>query len=151
MSLLESWAKRHNISEAAMRELRAMAAIPVTKAESGTEAETQAHIRIAAARNGYAMWRNNNGACLDETGRMIRYGLGNDSAKLNAVWKSADLIGIGPGGRFVACEVKRPDWRAPENDRDRAQQAMLTQVNALGGIGFFATNPWHFLEKINGK
>lgn len=116
-----------------------------------TEADVQAYIRIAAARNGYVMWRNNSGACFDDTGRLIRYGLGNDSAKISAVWKSADLIGIGPGGRFVACEVKRPTWRAPENDRDRAQQAMLNQVNALGGIGFFATDPAHYLEKINGK
>lgn len=148
MTTIEQWASRHKISPEALNDLRALCGVPAPVSHASSEADTQALIRIAAARAGYAMWRNNNGACLDDTGRMIRYGLGNDSAKLNAVWKSSDLIGIGPGGRFVACEVKHPRWRAPESDRDRAQLAMLTQVNALGGIGFFATDPQHYLEHV---
>lgn len=148
MSDLDEWRRRHPQAAAELAYILQFP-LPVTSLPGGTsEAATQAQIRVEASRLGFAMWRNNNGACKDDTGRMIRFGLGNDSERLNKVWKSADLIGIGPGGRFVACEVKRPGWQRPENDRDRAQEAMLLQVNQLGGIGFFATHPQHYIERV---
>ena len=141
-----TWASRHPQAAA---ELCAIAGVPPqAQRDASSEARTQSDLRLAAAQAGFALWRNNNGACCDDTGRMIRYGVGNDSQKLNAVWKSSDLIGIGPGGRFVACEVKRPDWTKPENERDRAQLAFIGQVNALGGIGFFATHKDHYHEAL---
>lgn len=76
---------------------------------------------------------------LDNDGRMVRYGLGNDSKRLNDVWKSSDLIGI-TRGKFTAVEVKAPGWRGVSTAHERAQAAMLANVNALGGIGFFATS-----------
>lgn len=45
---------------------------------------------------GIPLERNNSGACLDATGRMIRYGLANDSAQKNKRIKSGDLIGVLP-------------------------------------------------------
>ena len=116
-----------------------------------TETDIQSMIRVAAANRHSALWRNNNGACRDDTGRMIRYGLGNDSKKLNEVWKSSDLIGITPVmigpehvgrviGVFTAVEVKRESWRKPENKRDRAQEAFLADVLRYGGIAMFANS-----------
>ena len=81
--------------------------------------------------------------------RHIRFGLGNDSQKLNKVWKSSDLIGmtrvtstaVGQVfGVFTAIECKRPGWVAPENERDRAQASFISTVRSLGGIGGFATD-----------
>lgn len=116
-----------------------------------SEAALQAKLRLEAAQRGAALWRNNSGACLDQNGRMIRYGLGNDSKKLNNVWKSADLIGITPTvvtpdmvgqtlGVFTAIEVKAPGWKFTGSDREQAQQRFLTDVTGLGGIGRFVAN-----------
>ena len=60
------------------------------------EAVIQSQVRLAAAQRGITLWRNQSGACYDETGRLIRYGLANDSAQLNRRMKSSDLIGITP-------------------------------------------------------
>ena len=116
-----------------------------------SEAAVQTRTRLAHAQIG-PMWRNNSGAFFDtEMKRWIRFGLGNDSKKLNKVWKSSDLYGINTDGRLIACEVKHPDWTKPENDRDRAQEAHINQVNACGGIGFFASSVSDFERKVLGK
>lgn len=82
---------------------------------------------------------------------MIRYGLGNDSAKLNKSFKSSDLIGIWPVtvtpemvgqtlGVFFAVEVKAPGWKFRQSDkRAVAQQNFLTWVSRHGGVAMFAT------------
>ena len=122
-----------------------------------SESEVQAKLRLAAAKRGAALWRNNSGACRDETGRLIRYGLGNDSAKLNAVWKSSDLIGITPVritpdmigraiGVFTAVEVKREDWVWRATPREKAQNQFLKDVARRGGIGLFANCENDYIE-----
>ena len=58
-----------------------------------SEAAVQAAIRIRASELGVRLFRNNVGACVDETGRVIRYGLANDSAQLQKRLKSSDLVG----------------------------------------------------------
>lgn len=102
------------------------------------EQDTQNSIRIEAARHGLTLWRNNSGALRDVTGRVVRYGLGNDSPAVNRVCKSSDLIGLWRG-RFVAIECKPPGWRYHGNDRERAQLAFLELVHRAGGLGCFAT------------
>jgi hypothetical protein len=118
-----------------------------------------AHARLPGAQN----WRNNSGACTDQTGRLIRYGLGNDSAQLNAVIKSSDLIGITPVliqphmvgyhlGVFTALECKPSDWKMPTpiagrdfKDQPEATQRALAQakfhdiVRASCGYAGFVT------------
>ena len=76
----------------------------------------------------------------DNTGTPVRFGLGNDSEKLNKVFKSSDLIGIGPGGMFVAVEVKAPGWKKPSNPREVAQANFIGAVQARGGLAGFATS-----------
>lgn len=154
MTLLTQWAARHGVSQAALAELRAMMGVdtdPVKcTAKAGSEAAVQTAIRLEASRLGVRLWRNNVGACKDESGRIIRYGLCNDSAQLNKRIKSSDLIGIRPVvitpdmvghiiGQFVAREVKRPDWKYTGTDREKAQLAFIELLLSLGADAAFAS------------
>lgn len=114
------------------------------------EVAVQQQIRLAAAKFNTPLLRNNNGACYDETGRLIRYGLGNDSKKINDVFKSSDLIGIWPvtvtedmvgrtHGLFFAVECKPTGWKFRESDdRAVAQLNFGKWVRERGGIFTFA-------------
>ena len=108
----------------------------VAKALAQTEAQAQQAIRLAAPAHGVTLWRNNSGATQDETGRQIRFGLGNDSAKVNREKKSSDLIGIETVvitpdmvgqtvGIFVSYEVKRPGWVYTGTEREQAQKSLI--------------------------
>lgn len=142
---LHAWAARHGVGPVAVIELQKLLGIvgpiiPQTEVEpNASETHVQACVRLEVERWGGTTWRNNSGACVDATGRQVRYGLANDSAKLNAKFKSSDLIGIAPGGRFLAVECKPRGWRYMSTDRERAQLAFITRVNELGGIAGFAT------------
>lgn len=48
---------------------------------------------------------------------------------------SSDIIGILPGGRFLAIEVKRPGHEPTE-----IQKEFMDKINALGGLAFVATS-----------
>ena len=116
-----------------------------------TEAKTQQAVRIAVSEQGGRVWRNNVGACKDVNGRLIRYGLANDSSQLNARIKSSDLIGIKPVvitedmvgqviGQFISYEIKAPGWKFTGNDREVAQAAWITLINSFGGDAGFITD-----------
>ena len=121
---------------------------------SRSESVVQQHTRLEFARIG-PMWRNNSGACTDQTGRLVRYGLGNDSAKINSEIKSSDLIGITPVAAFVpslnrwqtlgvftALEVKAEGWTMrPGDERATAQAKFHDIVRAAGGYAGFVTDP----------
>lgn len=142
------WAAKHGLSQAALTELFGIIdpGHPVGVAgPEASESAVQANLQLEAARRGGSLWRNNSGACVDQDGRMVRYGLANTSSKINEVFKSSDLIGITPmqiGGQivgvFTAVEVKAPGFKGPRSDREKAQNAFLTKVRAMGGIGLFA-------------
>ena len=118
-----------------------------------SEAVAQLQIRLTLARVGAQAWLNNTGACTDESGSVISYGLSNESAQLNAVVKSSDLIGVVPVtitpemvgrtiGVFTAIECKRPGWHlTPGDKRGQAQQKFIDIVVSAGGMGGFATGP----------
>ena len=112
------------------------------------EAKVQQTLRLEAAKRGIRLWRNNNGACKDITGRMVRFGLANDSKKVNARIKSSDLIGITPikvsqtdvghtFGIFTSLEVKKSNWEYTDTTREKAQLAWLELVATMGGIAKF--------------
>jgi len=146
--MMSDWAQRWNIPKEAMLDLAAMT-LPVIAANNSTSGDaTQAAIRLAAAQGCFAMWRNNNGVMINDAGRHVRFGLGNDSAKLSKEFKSSDLIGVGPGGKFVATEVKHPKWTRPSSPRDHAQMSYLMKVVALGGIATFATHVDHYKRAV---
>lgn len=128
----------------------------LTRIELTMSSETvvQQRTRLAFADVG-PMWRNNVGACEDATGRLIRYGLGNDSAQLNKEIKSSDLIGITPVtvwmhsaqtwvtlGVFTALEIKASGWRQTPGDERAAAQVKFHQiVRDAGGFAGFVTQP----------
>lgn len=105
-------------------------------------------------------WRNNVGACIDNTGRMVRYGLCNDSKQLNEKIKSSDEIGITPTlimphhvgkvfGVFTALEYKEEDWKfRPSDKRAVAQLRYHDIVRAHGGFAGFAQSNADILRII---
>jgi hypothetical protein len=117
------------------------------------ETPVQQRLRLRLSELGRVNWRNNNGACYDENGRLIRFGLGNDSEELNRNFKSSDLIGINPVfitpdmigtviGQFLAVESKASDWHmTPGDHRAHAQLAWHNIVRQYGGLAGFATGP----------
>jgi len=132
----EQWAAAH--PQAAADLSRVVDTVPVPAGSS--EAAVQALLRVEAAKIGYCLWRNNSGSLPDASGTPVRFGLGNDSAKLNEILKSPDLIGIGPNGRLVGVEVKAPGWKKPSNKREIAQANFLGLIQARGGLAGFATS-----------
>jgi hypothetical protein len=100
---------------------------------------------------GGAPWRNNRGAFEDNTGRWVRYGLANDSIKMNKLVKSSDLIGPMPVrikphhvGRvfaiFTAVECKPSNWVYKGDEHEKAQLKYIQIVNSLGGIALFCND-----------
>ena len=97
------------------------------------------------------LFRNNRGACYDQTGRLIRYGLANESKAVDKVLKSSDLIGITKVmitqelvgkilGVFTSLECKKPGWKFTGTDREIAQQHWLNLTIINGGIARFITD-----------
>lgn len=138
MQHLTTWAQRWNIPPEALRELVTPADDPDVLPGT-SEAAIQTQLRVKASQAGWRLWRNNVGAGTLENGSHIRWGLANDSTRLNGVLKSGDLIGIGPGGQFVSREVKRAGWKYTGTDREKAQLAWITLVCAMGGDASFTT------------
>lgn len=151
-SNITQWALRHGVSAQALHELDAlfgiidMPALPFLLDDS--ESNVQAKVRLEAAAKGIHLFRNNVGVLKDETGRPVRYGLANDSSRLNKVIKSGDLIGwrkvrIEPShvgsviAQFVSRECKRGDWKYSGNDHELAQLAWIKLINANGGDAQF--------------
>jgi hypothetical protein len=116
-----------------------------------SEALVQQRVRMAIQQLGGRLWRNNTGAVNLPSGRVLRYGLANDSKQVNVSLKSADLIGILPiritpdmlgktVGVFVSVEAKAGTWKFSENNpRDVAQRNWNKLVYQCGGIAGFST------------
>lgn len=118
--------------------------------EGWSESAVQTKVRLDAAKVGMLLWRNNVGALMDDTGRMLRYGLCNDSKELNKKIKSSDLIGINSVlieerhlgtvmGQFAAREVKEYGWRYTGDPHEEAQAKFGQIVIARGGDFKFTT------------
>lgn len=150
---LNQWAIKWGVPFEAVEDLRrqmtATSTEPQATAAGESEAAVQTRIRLEASRKGLRLWRNNVGACMDDNGNFIRYGLANDSKQMNDVIKSSDLIGIRPVvitkshvgqtiGQFVAREIKPSAWRYSGTNRESAQLAFLELVAGLGGDAQFA-------------
>lgn len=151
---LTQWAIKWGVPYEAVEDLRrefgAMSTEPAPQFGE-SEAAIQNRIRLEASRKGLRIWRNNVGACMDENGNFIRYGLANDSKKMNDLIKSSDLVGIRPLrieqyhvgqiiGQFVAREVKAGNWSYTGSAREEAQLKFLELVASLGGDAAFANN-----------
>ena len=154
---IAQWAQRNGVNRQAVTELLQILAMPPDPLCNPTqlsEAATQAEVRLAAPRHGGVLWRNNVGAWQDPAGHWTRYGLANDSAKLNAHVKSSDLIGFTPvDGRAVltAIECKRGDWKWSGSKREVAQQRFHNIVRVGGGIPGFARSAAEFEALLRGR
>lgn len=115
------------------------------------EAWVGACCRIEAAKHHDRLWRNNVGVLEDDRGVPVRYGLSNDSAKMNEVIKSADLIGIKRTvvtaqmvgkvhGLFWSVENKKPGWIYAGTGREPMQQTWMNHVISLGGVAEFCSD-----------
>lgn len=106
-----------------------------------SEAAIQQQIMLDAPYHGATLWRNNVGACRDETGRVIRYGLGNVSAGVTRKITSVDLVGmLNDTGQLLAIEVKRQGWKFSGTERELAQRAFIELVQSRGGVGAFCAS-----------
>jgi hypothetical protein len=148
---LYQWANKWNVPPEAITELRAMMGQVNTDPPptvGSSEAAIQTAVRLDATRKGWRLWRNNVGALIDERGIPVRYGLCNDSKRMNQMIKSSDLIGIKPVtiephhvgtviGQFVAREVKAGNWRYTGTAREEAQARFIELIVSLGGDAKF--------------
>jgi len=156
MNNLHEWARRWNVPLECFRDLQTTLGLytppldPADPAYGKSEAWAQSTVRLEASEKGIKLFRNNVGALQDKGGRLVRYGLGNDSAAMNDVLKSADLCGIRPVviqahhvghtfGQFCCREIKAPGWQYTGADREPAQLAWANLINANGGDAAFAT------------
>lgn len=151
--ILDTWASKWNITPEALADLRKEFGLAPPAKPIGTshnEADIQNLVRLEASAAGCRLWRNNVGAVMSEDGRFVRFGLLNESKRMNDAIKSADLIGIRPVfitrdhvgytvGQFMAREVKRPSWTYRDTAREAAQLRFIKMVTALGGDACFAT------------
>lgn len=106
-----------------------------------TETDVQNLTRLAVQKAGGVAWRNNRGALKDARGIPVRFGLANDTSALDKVFKTGDLVGIGPGGVFCMWECKKPGWKWCGDERERAQWAAICFVRERGGRAGFITSP----------
>jgi hypothetical protein len=157
MSVLHQWAIKWGIGLPALHDLQTMLGmftLPEVDAGPGkSEAWAQSAIRIEASQKGVTLWRNNVGALFPkDSKRLVRFGLANDSDKLNEQLKSSDLFGwrtvvVQPHmvgyriAQVVGREVKEPGWSYAATPREVAQLNWINLVNAAGGDARFATGP----------
>jgi len=115
------------------------------------ESEVQQLVQMEAMKYKCTLLRNNSGACIDETGRLVRYGLGHTSPKQEI--KSSDLIGITEVvitqemvgkviGVFTAFEVKKENWDINKklDEHEVKQNNFLMWVKLKGGIAEFVNS-----------
>jgi len=153
MITLNQWAIKHGITAQALYELECifLSHYPQNAASTGnSESANLSKVRLEAARKGCRLWRNNVGVLRDETGRPVRYGLANDSSRLNEQLKSSDAIGwrrvkieqhhVGSViAQFLAREVKESGWVYSGKAREIAQMNFIRLVVADGGDAAFCT------------
>ena len=90
---LNSWATKWGLPRAALEELIDVLESPGGSGSGGStgdEARVQSEVCLEASRKGCRLWRNNNGAFKNANGRLVRFGLGNTSKRINQALKSSD-------------------------------------------------------------
>lgn len=153
---IRQWAIKHGVSLAAVVELEQMFGVahsPPAQTDQplGSEARVASQVLLESARRGTFLTRNNVGALKDSNGRVVRYGLANESKRRNDVLKSGDLIGVKPVliephhvghiiGQFVSLETKAEGWNYTGTAHERAQLEWVTLITRLGGEARFISS-----------
>ena len=153
--LLQEWAEKWGINSIAIEELKLLIGTipdPTFTTADSPEAQIQASVRVEASKRGIKLFRNNSGAGYLQDGSFVRWGLCNDSKRVNERFKSSDLIGIKPVliqpqhvgkvlGQFIARETKRGNWKYRGTAEEIAQKAFIDFVIANGGDARFTNSP----------
>ena len=111
------------------------------------EARIQREIMLALSEAGCLVWRNNTGQAWQ--GKQVHKShdqitlAGCRPVNFGLMVGSADLIGVSPGGKFLAVEAKAPSGRVSD-----AQCRFLLAVNRAGGIGFVARSAEDALKQL---
>lgn len=148
----EEWAQRHPIAALELYYLLGAALEPPKELKPPrSEAWVQQQVRFRVAEQGAFSFRNNVGATPSECphckGKLdpMRYGLANDSTKLNSNIKSHDLILAIPTlitqdmvgktfARFGSVECKKVGWHftgTPEEVGQAAWGALMERIGAF--------------------
>jgi hypothetical protein len=148
------WAIKYGVSHEALLALDEMCGVDDSTGDTNvglSESYIQQAVRLDGSKNGGKLMRNNVGALPDKSGRWVRYGLMNDSKKMNEQIKSSDLIGwnkvlITPEhvgmyvAQFKAREVKESGWVYKNTPREQAQKRFINLVNLAGGDAKFVNS-----------
>lgn len=125
------------------------------------ESAVQQRVRLAMAQAGGLPMRNNVGAAEDKSGRIIRYGLMNESVQQNRQHKSSDIVGPVPiliqphhVGRVMGVlsvfECKHSDWKwSAADERAAAQWRFIQLMQSVGCIGGFVTDAGQVAQYID--
>lgn len=131
-------------------------------------------VRLRASERGLTLFRNNAGAFKDETGRLVRFGLGNESKRLQESLRFGDYIGfyeleitpemVGKTIPVFANIECKPEGKLNsvlkkaqkhESSREAGQLRAIQFVMKKGGIAWFASNEFdvdaiieHFLTGL---
>jgi len=112
-------------------------------------------VRLRASQWGMKLFRNNSGVLMNPANIPVRFGLGNESKRINKIIKSSDFIGVfavtitpemvgKTVGVFAAIEAKADGFvereEYPEGSREKAQKTFIDLVKTQGGLAGFATN-----------
>lgn len=168
MSDYEAWKATFPDAAYALESLLTRNTQSDSDADGYSEAWAQQRVRHQIAARGGLAWRNNVGATpakeqhkcprcffdFETKKQPTRYGLANDSAKMNKNIKSSDIIGVIPVqilpehvgqtfGLFVAVEMKRPGWKYTGKGREAAQAAFLSLCRSVGAHAEFSTGEFN--------
>lgn len=128
------------------------------------EAKASFQLRERASEWGLRLFRNNSGVLKNEVGVPVRFGLGNESKKINQELKSGDFVGWTPVlitqemvGKQVAIftnvEAKAEGFvhreTYPKNKREHGQSNFNKMIIKAGGVAGFACNKVEFDNIIN--
>lgn len=157
MNTIMQWAQRHGVPQYMVTELmQSLYPAHIPKADGNhSESWVAAELNVEASYYGARLWRNNVGATKTDTG-FLRYGLCNESSKMNDSLKSSDYIGVTPIvvqpsqvgstiGVFTAIETKRTSWKFTGAKRETAQLNYINLVKSCGGIAGFVNDKNQFL------
>lgn len=154
--MIYRWAMKWGVNAEALQDLffqLGLQTAPEAKKQPSdfkSETKVQNDKRLEAVEVGSILWRNNSGAAINSNGAPVRFGLGNDSKKINEVFKSPDLIGIKPTvvttemigqtlGVFLARECKPEGWVYKGTKRETAQLNAINKINSMGGDAKFCS------------
>ncbi len=160
MSVMHDWARDWGVTPMAVLDLMQRIGVGfespnINEIEGLSESAVSQRVRLEAAALGFPLWRNQVGALMDDGGRLVRYGLANDSKKMNENVKSSDFIACRPKlitaamvgtviGQFTAREIKPDKWVYTGQGREPAQLKFGEIVLRLGGDFKFATGEGTF-------